>query len=351
MHSFVLGCMSVSPATGTTSLMQAGVDLRQSPITKQKDRGYVNTTHTQGSTSKAIGKEQCPACAERGLDTSGDNLIVYDDGHKYCFACAHFEGNHVLEDSSFTYEYMQHRGIDADTFRRYGAKTKIDKDGKPIEIGFPERNGSFHVRVLDTESKVKTYHKGEYKAGCFGVDKFIAGGHRYITITEGYEDALSLQMVLHSPVVSVHSSSSAVADCSVDRSYLNSYERIYLAFDGDERGREAASAVAKLFDYSKVYEVKFPGGKRKDANDFVQCGELSELKNLWNNAKKFLPQNIESELRIFKNILFEAPKNGVSYGIPTLDYMTYGIRTGESVLVTAQEGVGKTEVLHKILFN
>ncbi len=179
----------------------------------------------------------------------------------------------------------------------------------------------------------------------------MAGSHRYITITEGYEDALSLQMVLRSPVVSVHSASSAVADCSADRSYLNSFERIYLAFDGDEPGRAAAASVAKLFDYSKLYEVKFPGGKRKDANDFVHAGDQVGLLNLWNNAKKFLPQHIESELRVFKNILFEAPVKGVSYGIPTLDYMTYGIRPGESVLLTAQEGVGKTEVMHKIMYS
>jgi len=31
--------------------------------------------------------------------------------------------------------------------------------------------------------------------------------------------------------------------------------------------------------------------------------------------------------------------------------MTYGIRTGESVLITAQEGVGSTEVMHAILHN
>jgi len=109
--------------------------------------------------------------------------------------------------------------------------------------------------------------------------------------------------------------------------------------------------VTKLFDYSKLYEIKFPGGNRKDANDFVQRGELDQLKALFDNAKKFLPSNIESELRVFKNILFEAPKLGTSYGIPTLDFMTYGIRTGESVLLTAQEGVGKTEVMHKIMYS
>lgn len=309
-------------------------------------------TIQNGPSSRAVGKERCPECAKHGRDTSSDNLVIYDDGHKHCFACEYHENGNTLNDVLYTYEFIPYRGISANTFRKYGAKTKIDPSGKPIEVGFPERNGSYHVRTIpEGKERSKTYHKGDYKAGCFGVDKFIAGGHRYIIVTEGYEDALSLHQVTNVPCVSVHSSSSAVNDCAEDRSYLNSYERIYFAFDGDEQGRDAAAACAKLFDYSKVYEVKLPGGKRKDANDFLRAGEVTELLGLFNNAKKYLPQNIESELRVFKNILHEAPKNGTSYGIPTLDYMTYGIRTGESVLLTAQEGVGKTEVMHKIMVN
>lgn len=304
--------------------------------------------------TKATGTEPCPKCREAGRDTAGDNLVVYDDGHKHCFACStHIPGESSLNDISttnYTYEYLPFRGINADTFRKYGALTKIDAEGKPVEIGYPERNGAYHIRTL-TDNVKGFYHKGDYKAGCFGVDKFVAGSHRYCAITEGYEDALSLHQTVRCPVFSVHSSSSAVADCSADRSYLNSYERIYLAFDGDEQGSDAAHAVAKLFDYSKLYLVRFPGGKLKDANDFLQQGKSQELLNLFENAKKFTPVNIESELRSFKNIIFEPMKKGVSYGIPTLDYMTYGIRTGESVLITAQEGVGKTEVLHKIEYN
>lgn len=249
-----------------------------------------------------------------------------------------------MNEQTYTFEYLPYRGIDKATFMKYNAKTKIDAQGKPVSIGFPERNGSFHVRTRDK----KTYHEGVYKPGCFGVDKFTAGSHKYVTITEGYEDALSLHQVLRSPVVSVHSSSSAAADVAADRSYLNSYERIYLAFDGDQQGRDAAAEVAKLFDYAKVYEVKLPGGDRKDANDFLRAGDADGLRNIWNNAKKYLPTNIVSSFSEFDKILKEVPKTGVSYGIPTLDYMTYGIRTGESILITAQEGVGKTEVMHKI---
>lgn len=37
-----------------------------------------------------IRRERCPKCAERGRDSKGDNLAIYDD-HKYCFSCGFAE--------------------------------------------------------------------------------------------------------------------------------------------------------------------------------------------------------------------------------------------------------------------
>src|SRR5258705_7644918 len=125
--------------------------------------------------------------------------------------------------------------------------------------------------------------------------------------------------------VSVRSSTSAQSDCAIDRSWLNSFERIYIAFDGDEQGRSAAAQVAKLFDYSKVYLVRFPGGTRKDANDYLRAGERDELAGLWWNARKYLPETIVSAFSDFDKIIHEKPKSGVPYPFPTLNYMTYGI--------------------------
>lgn len=42
-------------------------------------------------TSFLIKQERCPKCADNGKDTSKDNLGVYSDGHKYCFACGYTE--------------------------------------------------------------------------------------------------------------------------------------------------------------------------------------------------------------------------------------------------------------------
>lgn len=296
--------------------------------------------------SRLSRREACPLCVKEGRDTAGDNLAVYDDGHSYCY------GGHGLisgnkEDfilDQFTYEYLPWRGISKSTFEFFDAKTKIDEDGKPISVGFKYPNGSFKIRFVD---KKEFYSQGNIsEGGLYGRDRFSAGEAKYVTITEGEIDALSMYEALRYPVVSVQSSSSAVRDCTADRAWLNSFERIYLAFDNDEPGRRAVAEVAKLFAPDKIYVVKFT--KRKDANEYLAAGELDHLKKIWWASKEYLPENIKSSLSEFEEILKKPKKKGLPYPFKTVTDMTYGIRTGETVLITAQEKVGKTELMHFI---
>jgi twinkle protein len=104
--------------------------------------------------------------------------------------------------------------------------------------------------------------------------------------------------------------------------------------------------VARLFDYNRLWQIKF--SNRKDANEYLQHGEDNELREIFRNSKRYLPDNIISTREEFFKVLQEEPKWGVPYPFPTLTEMTYGIRKGETVLLTAQEGVGKTELMHAI---
>lgn len=231
--------------------------------------------------------------------------------------------------------------------RTYGVKTRIDKEGKPFEIIYPYGENARKIRSLD---KKEFKSEGDIgKAGLFGRDKFSAGSHKYVTITEGELDALSLHQILHSPVVSVQSSSSAVRDCSADRGWLDSFERIYLCFDADAPGREAEAKVARLFDFNKIFSVRLT--KFKDANDYLKHNEGDELRNIWWNAKRYLPETVVSSFADFDKILKEPAKRGVSFPFRRLNDMTFGLRPGDSVLITAQEGVGKTELMHTIEYH
>lgn len=253
-----------------------------------------------------------------------------------------------MSNEEYTYEYIEHRGLTKDTLRFYDIKTKINSEGKPVSVGFPYCNGSYKVRLLGQK---EFYSTGEIsKAGLFGKEHFSSGSHNCVTITEGEYDAASYYQVLRTPVVSVQSAGVAARDCILDHEWLQGFERIYLAFDNDEAGRKACREVSKLFDYSKVFVVRLT--KWKDANEYLQNNEAEELREIWKNSKKYLPENIYSSLQDFKSILKSKPKKGVyAYPSALLNEMTYGIRTGESVLITAMEGVGKTELMHAIEFN
>lgn len=251
-------------------------------------------------------------------------------------------------DNSFTYEYLPYRGLTKEALKFYDIKTKIDSEGKPIAVGFTMPNGDIKVRRLETKEFYWMPGTDQKKAGLFGRDKFEPGRHKYITVTEGYEDAVSLYQATDGPVVSVHSATTAYTDCVGDREFLNAYERIYLAFDADQPGREATERVAKLFDPSKVYVVKF--SRRKDANEYVVNGETDELRKIWWASKQYLPRNIISSFSEFEREIFKPRPVGIPYPFPTLTKMTYGIRTGEGVLLTALEKVGKTELMHAFLY-
>lgn len=294
--------------------------------------------------SKLIRREQCPECRKEGHDKQGDNLAVYDDGHSWCYRCGHFTGE-KSEGPEFTYEFLARRGITAATHRFFDVKTKIDVAGKPVSVGYRWPTGWTKVRRLDRK-EFYSEPAGGQQPGLFARDKFAAGSHKCVIITEGEDDALSCWQTLHVPSVSVRSSSTAVADCVADRDYINSFERVCLGFDNDSAGREALRGVARLFDYNHTFVLNYD--TRKDANDFLQRGEDDELRNVWHNVKRYLPETIRSSFSDFEKILSERPREGVPYPFPTLTDMTYGMRTGESVLITALEGVGKTELMHAI---
>lgn len=277
---------------------------------------------------------------------SSDAYCLYDDGHGYCFSCgkAQFINEKQLTED-ITFEYLPFRGLTQNTMRFFEAKTRIVND-KPESIQYTYENGSYVLRKLN-EKDFRSM--GDISsAGLWAKDKFSAGSARAITITEGREDAMAIYQVLGSkyPAVSVQSSTTAKRDCSIDRDFLNSFEKIYLCFDADDPGKRALAEVATLFDFNKVYHVRLT--KHKDANDYLRAGDGEELKQIWWNARRFQPEQIKSSLAEMEAMVLTKPQRGIDYPFPTLNRMLYGIREGESVLITAQEGVGKTEIMRTI---
>lgn len=294
----------------------------------------------------------CPDCG------SNDALAVYPD-HSFCFSCkkttkfsSHTLQEKPLTDSkAYTEQQVSYRGHSVASLQKYGVKLRVLDDGTISEALYPYPKGAIKHRVLAE----KKFYWDNYKAqgpGLFGKDKFGAGAGMAITVTEGEEDALAVyEMLGHKyPAVSVQSSSQALADCRADFDYLNSFEKIYLCFDNDEVGKKTLEDVSGLFPFEKIYIVNKT--KYKDANDYLLNGAIKEYTQVWWNAKRHDPENIVSSFADIEAAILVPKKKAIcTFPFRQLQEATMGIRTGETYLFKALEGIGKTEMLGAIEYH
>lgn len=306
-------------------------------------------------------KSQLP-CDECG---SSDAVARYDDGHTYCYSCQRttFEDQQeserrcvpleeVWEPNNLmtTKQYVPYCGISEKTMRSYGVLTNVGEDGRPVSIEYPYGE---QCSIVRSTSEKKFLTLGD--SSCcelFGKSRFGAASANAITITEGAKDALSVFEMLGSkyPAVAVRSASTARSDCIKDHDYINSFDKIYICFDNDKPGRDASREVSSLFDVNKVYIVELT--KYKDANDYLTSSESLEFVRVWWNSKRYQPKGIVSSYTQMEEILKKESKGSkATWPFPTLNDITYGIREGEVNLITAQEGIGKTEFIRAIEYH
>lgn len=280
---------------------------------------------------------------------SSDAYAVDADGNGFCFSgsCGgkFFKNNSKepedFDSSKYSFSTHEHRGLYHSTLEKYGVKTKFYEE-TPIETAFFYPNGAIKIREL-TAKKFRS--KGEISdAPLFGKNIFDRGSKKCITITEGEYDALSAFQMLggDSACVSVRSSSSARNDCIAEFDYINSFDKIVINFDNDEVGQQAAKRVAGLFDFKKVYNLCLE--RHKDANAYLQSGEVKEYYSAWSATRRYTPDNLLSTMSDFRDALKNRREEKLAdYPFERLQSMLYGLHRGEVVLIKAMEGVGKSE--------
>lgn len=251
--------------------------------------------------------------------------------------------------------YVGLRGITSETMKFFDVRTVVDVNTcLPEKLIFPYEDDGQKIRTLKEKDFYAVGNMGD--KSLFGMERFSPGQNISITITEGELDALSVFQMLGSkyPVVSIRSSTTGYEDCRKSREYLNSFDRIYLCLDSDNPGQRASEQIRSLFDPRKVYIVNL--GSFKDPNEILQAGKQREFVSIWHNSKQFVTPGIHSTLDDLATILSRKDEVAkVEYPFPTLQEMTYGIRSKELVVITAQEKIGKTEFIrtieHHILCN
>jgi len=305
--------------------------------------------------------EPCSDCG------SSDALAVYDDGHTHCFSCGMTRFNNDAGVGITSHKQTQprgsmkelealnsmesvavvERGITKQTMHYYGAGS----DGNKYYFPYSDKDNKV-VACKTRGVQEKTFGViGDWKdAQLFGQNLFSAGG-RAITITEGEFDALAVFQMTGSkyPAVSIRNGAhSALKDCRNAYEYLNSFEKIVLCFDSDEQGQQATNQVAELFG-SKVAIFKHKPDM-KDACDYLSAGKSKEFIDSWYSAEKFVPDGIIAGSSLWDEVNAPVEKSEVDYPYMGINSLTYGIRKGELVTVTAGSGLGKSQFLREIVW-
>lgn len=310
--------------------------------------------------SKVIRDEPCPECRKMGRDTTGNHLMVYADGGKYCNRCGHYEhpnnNNNKREsmDNKWTIGKVQElnaldldsRGLKASTLEKYGVKVAVkETTGEPDIVFFPRySNGQltgYKGKMLDGSGYFAVGNTRNSEL--FGQNVFPSGG-KMVVVTEGEMDALAAHQIFLSKgknykVVSLPDGANPSALIKVQsiHEYLESYENVVLSFDMDKPGRTATEAAVKLLSPGKARVMEYT---EKDANDMLLQGKISDYFTSLSNARPVKPQSIVSSGDTWERINNRKEVSSLPYpeDWSVLNKKTYGLRLGELDTWTSGSG-------------
>lgn len=306
-----------------------------------------NSSDAYGIDDKGWGK--CFSCYENvhpsktGVEAADEDSVITNRVVPLPIRKQHTEPVRSLQMDKLIHKAIIDRKISLNTAERYGVGY-IDSD-----LYFPY--GDKAAKVRKNGEKHFTI-KGDWTASkkLFGQEHFSAGG-KLVIITEGEFDALSAYQMMESryAVVSVRNGAqSALKDCKENYEFLDSFDSIYVAFDMDDAGRKASKQVAELFaKKSKI--VKLPNGY-KDANDMLMDGKQKEFSICVWRGESYVPDGIVAGDSLLEEVMKPIKASDVMYPFAGLNELTYGIRLGEMVTVTAGSGLGKSQFIRELVW-
>lgn len=290
------------------------------------------------------GKVGCPKCMKKGMDGTGDNLMVYgvDDigRHKgaHCFGgCGGFdipseewlEENGVTEEKEYnivgaefndeihakmkevtTTDSKGYRGIRKDTTAAFGVRHEMNTQTGEVAVQYypcTMEADNDHGFIL-TGYKKRTLPKdfkgalGETGRDCqlFGQFKFLRNRGKFVVIVGGEVDQLSAFQMLGDyqkgrgyeaiPVVSPTIGETGCEKQIVKQyEWFNRFERIIVCMDNDQAGREATDMIVKALPKDKVYLMEMD---LKDPNEYLKQGREKVFVDKFFKAVPYTPNGI-----------------------------------------------------------
>ena len=324
--------------------------------------------------------------------SSSDGMAVYQkeiDGEKvtdaFCFVCSNYFNHSQLEEfgvkikegkskltevvdfssiESIPFRGWKERGIGQPASAKYGVHTEVKNDFDVVARYYPSTSDGKIVGFKKRITPKEFVGIGSTKATneLFGQSVFEAG-QKYLVVTTGEEDALAFAQALYSkkdnaeywtPVVSVTcGDGSIIKQFKANFEYINSFDKVVLAFDGDESAQKYVEEAARLLSPGKGFIVKFPQGV-KDASDMVKVGRSAELKQLFWKATPFSRVDVLHLSQMWDD--FESEDNNVKIPFPASwshlnEMMNGGMEKGEITVIGALTSIGKSSIINNVVYS
>lgn len=344
----------------------------------------------------------CPACREQGGDVSGNNLVVYSDGGQHCFACDHHpssrrskvnkkklnemmetkvvekkekkitqEQNEILK--SNTTSDVEFRGVRPETNRYFGVRYSLTDDDE-LDTQFVPCTTNYELSGYKVRTLPKTFGTplGEVGSGCEMVGQFRFRYHKQTVLIVGGElDMLSAYQMLRDnqiargkgeyEAVAVVSSSvgegGAFKQAAKQYDWFSKFDKIIVALDNDEAGREATEKLVKNLPKGKVYTIEW---SLKDPNSYMWNTETNMPVNRekdfitdYYKMKKYVPAGVVGSNTLLDKVIENAmiPKVPFPPFMTTLEDMTAGgIPLGYIINIGAASGIGKSSIVNEMVY-
>jgi twinkle protein len=330
--------------------------------------------------SKFTRHSPCESCGSRDANAIYEDQLSNGDVsiRTFCFSCEkitypdqerHSSMNNYVapvskertDTSAYQLSAIPDRKISKETAETFGVRVSKDSNGSIISHVYPfyEKTGQKIVAYKKRHCADKGFtvvgpEKGVNhsfdQASLFGQQLFSGTG-KYITMTEGELDAMAAYQMLGSkwPVVSLRSGAQgAERDIRKNLEFFNSYDKVVLCLDNDEPGKKATQKLSEIFEIGKCLVMPM---SRKDPCEYLQSGDTLSFTREWWRAKPLSPDGIVSGEDIWDVVSTELENNSISYPWEDLNKVTYGIRCGELVTITAGSGIGKSAILREIIYH
>lgn len=238
-------------------------------------------------------------------------------------------------------EYLRvQRNLTDETIKHFGLG--YDQDKHAIAIPYFKRGELINIKYRFIDPKdIKYVQERKTELWLFNDAGLELGRTKHgILIVEGEFDAMSAYQAGFQNVISPGSGKDSYG---VWLEMIDNIPKVYIAYDNDKPGRDAALKFAERVGFEKCFEVMYPS-ETKDANDYFKKYDPSQYRELIKSARPFYKHQFKGLVDIIQEMRSDKTEKLTLESVPDVQFGKDWI-----VVISGKSNVGKTSYAMNIV--